>query len=288
MAYSLDTLTAFVEAAALGSFSAAARKLGKSQSTISEAIANLEIDLGVALFERSGRQPVLTAAGHALLVQARGVLSASEKLGRLASRLAGGHEPRLTLALSDTFQSEEWESTLAEIDQRYPDMEFECLISEDADVVVTVQRGRAHLGLLAARPSYPPDLASATLPDLSEMVMVAGAAHPLAKLADVTEEDIYAARELRIALYESPQEGPTHSSRCWSAPSYLMLLEMAVAGFGWTRMPRWMITRFAPPGSVVELKVAGWPKRIAVDALWSNQKALGPAGSWLLDRVLKR
>ncbi|NVL29209.1 LysR family transcriptional regulator, partial [Pseudomonas syringae pv. actinidiae] len=52
MSYSPEALEAFVQIAALGSFSAAARRLGKSQSTISEAISRLEIDLGLELFDR--------------------------------------------------------------------------------------------------------------------------------------------------------------------------------------------------------------------------------------------
>lgn len=60
MHYSPESLIAFVEAASLGSFSAAARKLGKSQSTVSTAIAHLEIDLGLTLFDREKRYPVLT------------------------------------------------------------------------------------------------------------------------------------------------------------------------------------------------------------------------------------
>ncbi|RML81873.1 Transcriptional regulator, LysR family, partial [Pseudomonas syringae pv. maculicola] len=47
--------------------SAAARRLGKSQSTVSEAISRLEIDLGLALFDRSSKQPVLTDAGRVML-----------------------------------------------------------------------------------------------------------------------------------------------------------------------------------------------------------------------------
>lgn len=58
-----DALVAFVLTAELGSFSAAARQLGKRQSTISEAIANLEIDLGVMLFDRQARLPTLSEAG---------------------------------------------------------------------------------------------------------------------------------------------------------------------------------------------------------------------------------
>lgn len=61
MRYSPEALTAFVETVAAGSFSAAARRLRKSQSTISTSIANLEADLGFELFDRSARHPVLTA-----------------------------------------------------------------------------------------------------------------------------------------------------------------------------------------------------------------------------------
>ena len=63
MLYSPEAMEAFAAAAALGSFSAAARQLGKSQSTISTAIANLEADLDLTLFDRSSRLPVLTTAG---------------------------------------------------------------------------------------------------------------------------------------------------------------------------------------------------------------------------------
>ena len=58
-----EVLQAFVQAATQGSFSAAARKLGKSQSTVSAAVASLEIDLNVVLFDRSSRKPTLTPAG---------------------------------------------------------------------------------------------------------------------------------------------------------------------------------------------------------------------------------
>jgi DNA-binding transcriptional LysR family regulator len=120
--YSPESLQAFAEAACLGSFSAAARKLGKSQSTVSEAIARLEIDLGLDLFDRSARQPRLTEAGKALLGRVEEVLMATDRLGQLAGQLAGGIEPRVTLAMSDTYQSEQFEKLLDAIDQHFPDI----------------------------------------------------------------------------------------------------------------------------------------------------------------------
>ncbi|MFV3091936.1 LysR family transcriptional regulator, partial [Pseudomonas sp. GW6] len=80
MNWNLDQLQLFVRSAESRSFSAAARQTGRAQSAVSTAIALLESDLGVTLFERnSGRQPQLTEAGAALLEQARSVLQQCER-----------------------------------------------------------------------------------------------------------------------------------------------------------------------------------------------------------------
>lgn len=71
MRYSPEALMAFVETVSCGSFSAAARRLRKSQSTISTAIAHLEADLGFPLFDRSSRQPVLTEKENGYLAMFR-------------------------------------------------------------------------------------------------------------------------------------------------------------------------------------------------------------------------
>lgn len=78
MSLSLEQLQAFVATVETGSFSAAARYLGKAQSAISTAVSNLEIDLDNSLFVRSGRYPVLTPAGERLLVEARVILERCE------------------------------------------------------------------------------------------------------------------------------------------------------------------------------------------------------------------
>ena len=70
---SLDQLRTFIAAADEGSFSAAGRRLRRAQSVVSQVLANLEGQLGVKLFDRSARFPVLTNQGRALLANARTV-----------------------------------------------------------------------------------------------------------------------------------------------------------------------------------------------------------------------
>ncbi|EGP01966.1 HpkR [Pasteurella multocida subsp. gallicida str. Anand1_poultry] len=54
--YNLEQLKAFVAVCENGSISAAARKLGKAQSAVSSAVANLEIALNQTLFDRSKKR----------------------------------------------------------------------------------------------------------------------------------------------------------------------------------------------------------------------------------------
>ena len=53
----LDQLRTFIAAVDEGSFSAAGRKLRRAQSVVSQTLANLEAQLGVKLFDRSGPLP---------------------------------------------------------------------------------------------------------------------------------------------------------------------------------------------------------------------------------------
>jgi DNA-binding transcriptional LysR family regulator len=280
-----EVLLAFVQAATQGSFSAAARKLGKSQSTISAAIASLEIDLDVILFDRSSRKPGLTPAGHVMLQRAEDILAATSRLEMAASQLSQGFEPKLTVAISDTYQSDRFEASLSAFEQRYPDLELECLIAECDDLIALVQRGRAQIAFAEMQPSYPADLASSTVDERTEIALFVSRDHPLAALKKVDKDTLQQHRELRLATIVNPYETRAQG-RVWSAPSYLMLLEMAQRGFGWAPLPRWLVGRFGA-GSLQELNVRGWPRPVAVDALWSRLHPPGPAGSWLLGKMLE-
>lgn len=66
----LRQLEYFIAVAAELNFSRAAQQIHVVQSALSAAVAKLEKELGVALFDRSKRQIVLTAAGEVFLDQA--------------------------------------------------------------------------------------------------------------------------------------------------------------------------------------------------------------------------
>jgi len=289
MSYSPEALEAFAQTVALGSFSGAARRLGKSQSTVSEAISRLEIDLGVELFDRSSKHPALTEAGKALHGRIEEVLAASDKLRRAAGRLAEGIEPRLTLVLSDANQFAEFDVRMAELDQRFPELELECVFAEHGDAINLIQSGRASLGLLSAQAHYPPEVGYATIAERAEFGLFVAHKHPLAKEKNVDYAKLAEFRALRLntLVDESipTSDLPTSGHRSWSAPNYLLLMDMAAFGFGWSALPRWIVSSYGA-GKLKELDVPGWPRSSAVDVIWSRQRSLGPAGAWLLDTFI--
>jgi len=282
---SQEVLLAFVQAATQGSFSAAARKLGRSQSTISAAVASLEIDLDLILFDRSSRKPTLTPAGHVMLQRAEAILAATSRMEMSARQLAQGVEPKLTVAISDTYQSARFEAALVGFEQRYPDLELECLIAECDDLIELVQRGRAHLAFAEMQDTYPPDLVTSTVAERTDLALFVKGDHMLTRVARFDQQVLEQHRELRLATIVNPYDSRA-KGRVWSAPSYLMLMEMAEMGFGWAALPRWLVARFGN-GSLVELTVRGWPRPVYVDALWSRIYPPGPAGSWLLSKMLE-
>ena len=80
-----NQLKAFLETAETGSLSAAARKLGLTQPTLSRQVAAIEQVMGVTLFERVGKSMALTPTGLDLLEHARAMGAAAEALGLAAT-----------------------------------------------------------------------------------------------------------------------------------------------------------------------------------------------------------
>ncbi len=120
----LRQLRHFVTVAEELHFGRAAERLHMTQPPLSQSIAGLEELLGAPLFLRNRRQVALTAAGNALLPEARRLLGDAGALPDLVRRVAEGRAGRLTLAFVSTADY----SVLPAILQRYraafPDIEL--------------------------------------------------------------------------------------------------------------------------------------------------------------------
>jgi len=130
----------FVEIAECGSFSAAAERLFIAQSALSRQIKDMEARLQTSLFERTARQPRLTAAGEAFLPRARNLLNELSKASAMATEVGNGQLGTLRLSHSSTV-------SIAYLDQQHGVSLDIGKLSSEAQLEELAE-GRLDIGLL--------------------------------------------------------------------------------------------------------------------------------------------
>jgi DNA-binding transcriptional LysR family regulator len=172
----LHVLTTVVEA---GSFSAAARRLHRAQSVISYTIANLEAQLGVALFARDGRRPVLTEAGVALIADARRVGRMVDEMRARAAALRQGLEAELGLAVDVMFPTARLVAALDAFARAYPTVGLRLRIEGLGGVARLVLDRSCQLGVSGWMGEVPDMLERRAIGEV-RLIPVAAPTHPVA------------------------------------------------------------------------------------------------------------
>ena len=137
MRTTLDEWEVFQAVVHLGGFGAAAKQLNRSQSTISYAIARLQDQLGITLFEMKGRRAHLTETGRLLLVEIEPHLTGFQNVEQRALSLASGGATEVRLSVDSIFPNHRLFSALAEFTQTFPSVHVklrqEIFLSADAE-----------------------------------------------------------------------------------------------------------------------------------------------------------
>jgi DNA-binding transcriptional LysR family regulator len=198
-------LTTFVTVTRRGSFSAAAAELGYTQSAISQQIAALEADLGLALLRRRPVEP--TPAGRRLLEHAEPLLLRLRAARADVLRAAAEPRHRLRVAVSPLAVNAVLAARLARARARQPRLDVTLVTCERERVGAMVAEGKADLGLAGgiAAPSDPlrlPDTGPMTTEGVTEedLVVALPADHPLAGRAALRLADLVDARWLQTPL----------------------------------------------------------------------------------------
>jgi DNA-binding transcriptional LysR family regulator len=288
---SLDQLKSFVVAVQEGSFSAAARKLGRAQSAVSELIANLEAQLGVALFDRSGRYPKLTQAGEVLLADARGVVDSVGHLKSRARGMAAGIEPELAVTFDVLFPLDVITEAAKGFHDRFPDTPLRVYVEALGSAYQPVLDGRASLGVVGSLPLMPATLAAERIASVS-MILVAASSHPLARYQG-TIPRAEAARHVQLVLTDrstlsSGREFGVFSPSTWRLADLFAKHAFLLNGLGWGGMPLHAVAADIAAGRLVILDVEDvGPNGLSLpmSAVYPAGAPPGPAGRWLVERL---
>jgi DNA-binding transcriptional LysR family regulator len=174
---SLRQLEAFCTVVLTGSVSGAARRLARTQSAVSAAIAELETAIGATLFERAGRGLRPTEAAHRLLPRALEVVERAEELPAVAAGVPGDAE-RLRLGASRTIGPCLMPELLGRFASQRPQAAVELSVANTAELLVRLDR--LELDLAFVEGDVPAPGLAMDAWRLDALCLLARADHPLA------------------------------------------------------------------------------------------------------------
>jgi DNA-binding transcriptional LysR family regulator len=288
----LDQLRVLMAVAETGNFSAAARKLGRVQSAISQSVQALETALGTTLFERDGKVPRLNDAGRVLLDDARRLIRGVEALKARAESIAAGLEPELTLAVDAIVPNAVIMESLRAFAAVYPCLPVTLFTEGLGGAEQRLRDGVARLGLLAPLPTTAADFDSEFLISIPTVPVVASH-HPLAAAEapiarGVLEEHVQLILTDRTPL-TAGLTGGIVSPRTWRFADLATRLEFLLAGFGWCHMPVHMVREHIAAGRLKALELSERVSRdFPVHVVHARGRAPGKAGRWLIEDLRER
>ncbi|MGY6269374.1 LysR family transcriptional regulator [Achromobacter denitrificans] len=283
MQWTLDQLRQFAAAAQAGSFSAAARRLGRAQSAVSTSVGLLEADLGVELFDRSRRNATLTPAGEVMLQEARELLRQAGGLEQRARSFAGGQDARLSIALDEALPHLVLGALLKELAARFPALELTQLNGTATEVADYVQQGRASVAFHFDRGDPGPAFAHRYLGNAAQGIFVARG-HPLAALAAVGRSDL--ARHRQLVMQMDGVDDLVLSPTVWRADSCYSIAAMAADGVGWAILPLNIAQYEGNRNALTPVPCAGLSlPMLPVRTLWLQGGVLSETERWIQQRM---
>lgn len=288
---SLDQLRTFIAAVDEGNFSAAARKLNRAQSVVSDMISNLEGQMGVRIFDRSSRYPILTSAGSALLADARGIVASVDVMKARAKVMSSGIEAELAVVVDVLFPISAITDVANAFRQQFPGTPLRLYVEALGATHQRVLDGTASVGIAATLPNSPSSLSTERLAGV-ELIMVAAPNHPLAAYkGSIPKAEL--AKHVQLVLTDRSVltvgvEFGVISPSTWHLADLFAKQAFLVNGLGWGGMPLHAIKREIAEGLLVQLSIEDIPPGgiiVPMSAVYPISAPPGPAGRWFVERL---
>lgn len=290
-AVTIDQLRVLAAVVDHGTYSAAARALGRAQGALSYNIAQLESQLELELFAKAGRRRVLTPEGVAVLNHARDVLSEMDRLRANARGMHQGLEAQLAVVVDVLFPTAALVELVRSFTADHPTVPLSLHTAVLGEVLDALEDGGVSIGITGLI-QLPKGLTQRPVGDV-EMVTVVAPSHPLAAVASGVEDEEFA-RHVHIVIRDRSKRLTDTTSlgietaHQWTVDDSHARLALVTAGLGWARLPLHQIRDALGCGDLIEIHPLRWAGRaitITMTSVYRNAHLPGPAGRWMLERL---
>jgi len=286
---SLDQLRIFTAVVDCGSFSGAGRQLDRSQPAVSYAIAVIEGQLGLTLFERGKRKPVLTQSGLAVLAYSRRLMQLADELAANAASLTAGLESALAITVDTFFPNEPLCRALRDLGETFPSVSVDLRICSRELALQQVIDGQAALGVGAIDVAWPAGIEAWDFGSV-EIIGVVAPSHALAQYAGpiptmVLRDSLQITNRSTVVENEA-RDVSVNSSRIWRVNGMAARVELLRLGLGWGYLPVHVASAEIEADRLVQLEVRTRGKGVQPWSLFFRAaNPPGPAGRHFTDRL---
>ena len=280
----------FVRVAETGSFSAVAREVGSTQPAISRQIAALEAHFEVRLIQRTTRSLTFTQDGLDLLAHARRVLDTVDETEEILGKRRASPSGTIRIASSTSMSRLQIIPRIPRLLQRYPQLEVEISISEQAQDLVAENIDLAiRGGAIADSSLVARHLGSTGIGVLAATEYLEKQGEPQTP-QDLTAHSciVYTGAFNRSTAHQWTFDGPDGTTtvevhgrfRCDSIEG---ISDGLRAGLGVSRLPTWMFNDDIAQGRVKVILKDWQPPRLPIHAVYPSRRHLAPRVRAVID-----
>jgi len=290
----IRTITTFVRAVELGSFTKTAEELNYVQSTVTMQIQQLEKELGYPLFDRIGNKLSVTGLGMEFLNYAYEILhimKKAEMLGKNAETIHGV----LRLGVSESILIGTMMELLPAFKKQYPNLDLRIKTGHTTELLEQLKQNQLDMLYLSANKNTDPDLTCHHL-HKEHLVFISGPDHPLAR-----EQQIPFCELMQQPFLVTEREGICHGRLKELSAQYqvginasieidniAVITELVAQGTGIAFLPEYAIRKHIAEGRLIKLGV-DIPEQIYYSqVLCHKSRWMSPFMAGLLEQIKAR
>ncbi|MBI6873263.1 LysR family transcriptional regulator [Clostridium aciditolerans] len=274
-----------------GNFSNAAVKLGYTQSTVTSQIQQLEQELSIKLFEKIGRNMVLTSLGKELIPYANELLDMVKKIesiGKYGDKITG----ELKIAVPESLMSYKLQKVLALFKEKAPNVKLSIITLNCFAIRNILSMGEVDIGLMYNVVTQNDNLTTIQLADFN-LALVCSPLFQQDKL-DLCKPNQEINTSLIIneveSIYRKILESYFHDNNIklnntielWSIEA---IKKCVASNLGISFLPRFTVEEELESGKLKELKVGCSDSKITAICAYHKNKWISPAMSLFMELV---
>lgn len=262
-----------------GNFSAAARALNRVPSAVSMAIANLEAELNLKLFERSKNHLEPTEVALSIEPHARLIVTKMRQLDMHLTELSTGLETRISIGIAADMNQRYLLAGVEQLIQLYPLLNIEMVCAPQQELKARLQNNEIDLYI-----AY-----SSSELDKNERFRLLGVEKFVAaispkdaqQLKDHDKNELTMLSELRQIIvaskhYPLPDRRVLVSDAYWYSDNLAMAINMVEQGMGWGNFPLSIVSEHFSKQSLIRLEFSDTTNGLdmPIHAIWPSYKPL--------------